>query len=45
MASVMVLVVVFLIALIVNNVVLSKHCHQLEMRLRGDKYGRWRNND
>ncbi|MEK1304096.1 hypothetical protein HCZ02_00895 [Limosilactobacillus fermentum] len=45
MASVMVIVVVFLIALIVNNVELSEHCHQLEMRLRGDKYGRWRNDD
>ncbi|MCD5424120.1 hypothetical protein [Limosilactobacillus fermentum] len=45
MASVMVIVAVFLIALIVNNVVLSEHCHQLEMRLRGDKYGRWRNDD
>lgn len=41
MASVMVIVAVFLI----NNVVLSEHCHQLEMRLRGDKYGRWRNDD
>lgn len=45
MASVMAIVVVFLIALIVNNVELSEHCHQLEMRLRGDKYGRWRNDD
>ena len=45
MASVMVIVVVFLIALIVNNVELSEHRHQLEMRLRGDKYGRWRNDD
>lgn len=45
MASVMVIVMVFLIALIVNNVELSEHCHQLEMRLRGDKYGRWRNDD
>ncbi|WP_167804134.1 hypothetical protein [Limosilactobacillus fermentum] len=45
MASVMVIVAVFLIALIVNNVVLSEHCHQLGMRLRDDKYGRWRNDD
>lgn len=45
MASVMVIMAVFLIALIVNNVVLSERCHQLEMQLRGDKYGRWRNDD
>ncbi|MEK1398619.1 hypothetical protein HCY90_00895 [Limosilactobacillus fermentum] len=45
MASVMVIMAVFLIALIVNNVVLSEHCHQLEMQLRGDKYGRWHNDD
>ncbi|MEK1302060.1 hypothetical protein HCZ19_04030 [Limosilactobacillus fermentum] len=45
MASVMVIMAVFLIALIVNNVVLSEHCHQLEMRLRGDEYKRWRNDD
>ncbi|WP_165379704.1 hypothetical protein [Limosilactobacillus fermentum] len=45
MASVMAIVAVSLIALIVNNVELSEHCHQLEMRLRGDKYGRWRNDD
>lgn len=45
MASVMVIMAVFLIALIVNNVVLSEHCHQLEIRLRGDEYERWRNDD
>lgn len=45
MGPLLVIMAVFLIALIVNNVVLSEHCHQLEMQLRGDKYGRWRNDD
>ncbi|WP_260233842.1 hypothetical protein [Limosilactobacillus fermentum] len=45
MGPLLVIMAVFLIALIVNNVELSEHCHQLEMRLRGDEYERWRNDD
>ena len=45
MGPLLVIMVVFVIALIVNNVELSEHCHQLEMRLRGDEYERWRNDE
>ncbi|MEK1472528.1 hypothetical protein HC002_08290 [Limosilactobacillus fermentum] len=45
MGLLLVIMAVFLIALIVNNVELSEHCHQLEMRLRGDEYERWHNDE
>ena len=45
MGPLLVIMAVFLIALVVNNVLLMERCHQLEMRLRGDEYERWRNND
>ncbi|WP_438439865.1 hypothetical protein ABDK69_06445 [Limosilactobacillus fermentum] len=45
MGPLLVIMAVFLIALVVNNVLLTERCHQLEMRLRGDEYERWRNDD
>ncbi len=45
MAAVMVIMAVYSIELLVNNVLLTERCHQLEMRLRGDEYERWRNDD
>ncbi|MCZ2327115.1 hypothetical protein [Limosilactobacillus fermentum] len=45
MGPLLVIMAVFLIALVVNNVLLMERCHQLEMRLRGDEYKRWRNDD
>ena len=38
MAAVMVIMAVFLIALVVNNVLLTERCHRLELRLRNEHY-------
>ena len=45
MGILLVIMAVFVIALIVNNVELSEHCHQLEMRLWDAEYERRRNDD
>ena len=48
MGPLLVITAVFLIALAVNNVLLTERCHRLEMKLRNEHYnttGKRTNND
>ncbi|MCC6110363.1 hypothetical protein HC019_01335 [Limosilactobacillus fermentum] len=45
MGLLLVIMAVFLIALVVNNVLLTEHCHRLELRLRHEHYREEFNND
>lgn len=38
MRLLLVIMAVFLIALVVNNVLLTERCHRLEMKLRNEHY-------
>ena len=38
MGPLLVIMAVFLIALVVNNVLLTERCHRLELRLRHEHY-------
>ena len=38
MGPLLVIMAVFLIALVVNNVLLTERCHRLEMKLRNEHY-------
>lgn len=38
MGPLLVIMAVFLIALVVNNVLLMERCHRLEMKLRNEHY-------
>ncbi|EQC59880.1 hypothetical protein [Limosilactobacillus fermentum] len=38
MAALAVILAVFLIALVVNNVLLTERCHRLEIKLRNEHY-------
>ena len=38
MGPLLVIMAVFLIALVVNNVLLTERCHRLEMKLRHEHY-------
>ena len=45
MGLLLVIMAVFLIALVVNNVLLTEQCHRLEMKLRNERYREEFNND
>ena len=38
MGPLLVIIVIFLVALVVNNVLLTERCHHLEMKLRNEHY-------
>lgn len=45
MGLLLIIMSVLSIDMVVNNVLLTKRCHHLEMRLRGDEYERWHNDE